>query len=127
MKLMNNEHLKEVANSVQNGIEMEEDLPSRNPDGKLPILDMEVWLDENNYVVYQHYEKPVASKQIMKEKSAQSSVCKRSVHVNEMMRRILDTSARLNWADHVAPVLTDYCVRMKLAGYDEHYRKKTLQ
>ena len=30
--------LKEVANSVQNGIEMEEDLPSRNPDGKLPIL-----------------------------------------------------------------------------------------
>ena len=63
----------------------------------------------------------------MKEKSAQSTVCKRSVHVNEMMRRILNTSARLNWADHVAPVLTDYCVRMKLAGYDQHYRKKNLQ
>jgi hypothetical protein len=106
---------------------MEKDLPSRNSDGKLPILDMKVWLDENNYAVYQHYEKPVSSKQIMKEQSAQISVCKRSVNVNEIMRRILNTSAMLELTDHAAPVLTDYCIRMKLAGYDGLDRKNTHQ
>ena len=106
---------------------MEEDIPSRNPDAKLAILDMKVWLDEDRCAVYQHYEKQVASKQILKAKSAQSSSCKRSVHVNEMMRRILNTSDRLDWETSVAPVLTDYCVRMRLAGYDEHYRKRTLE
>ena len=48
---------KEIANSVQEGIVMEEDFPSRNPDGKLAILDMKVWKDKNHFLVYQHYDK----------------------------------------------------------------------
>jgi hypothetical protein len=112
---------KEIANSVQEGIVMEEDFPSRNPDGKLAILDMKVWKDENHFLVYQHYEKPMASRQVLK------SECKRSVHVNEEVRRILNTSARLDWSDHVATVLTDYLVRMKHGGYNEIYRKRTLE
>ena len=43
--------LKEVANSVQVGIVMEEDFPSRNADGKLPILDMKVWMNNDNFAV----------------------------------------------------------------------------
>ena len=119
--------LKEVANSVQTGIVMEEDNPSRNQDCKLPILDMKVWLNVDSYAVYQHYEKPVSNRQVISIKSAQSSACKRSVHVNEVVRRILNTSARLEWSDYVAPALTDYMVRMRVAGYNELYRKKTLE
>ena len=118
---------KNIANSVQEGIIMEEDSPSRNQDGKLPILDMKVWIDRNFYVVYQHYEKPMANRQILHSQSAQSDKCKRSVHVNEVVRRILNTSAKLEWSDYVAPVLTDYCLRMKQAGYNEMYRKRTLE
>ena len=99
---------KNIANSVQEGIIMEEDSPSRNQDGKLPILDMKVWIDRNCYVVYQHYEKPMANRQILHSQSAQSDKCKRSVHVNEVVRRILNTSAKLEWSEYVAPVLTDY-------------------
>ena len=33
----------------------------------------------------------------------------------------------LKWSDSVAPILTDYMVRMKIAGYDENYRKRTLE
>ena len=40
--------LKEIANSVQKGIIMEEDIPSRSPNAKLAIIDMKVWLDEDN-------------------------------------------------------------------------------
>ena len=49
------------------------------------------------------------------------------VHVNKVLRRILNTSSRLDWSRHVAPVLTDYMGRMKEAGYDERYRKTTLE
>ena len=93
--------LKEIANSVQNGIVMELDHPNKNDDKKLPILDMKVWLDEDKFAVYEHYEKPVANRQVVQAKSALSSRCKQSVHVNEVVRRLLNTSA-------------DYMARMEL-------------
>ena len=40
--------LKDIANNVMPGIVMEEDFPSRNMDGKMPILDMKVWTDETD-------------------------------------------------------------------------------
>ena len=118
---------KEIANHVQDSIVMEEDYPGRNSDGKLPILDMKVWIDEKHFVVFQHFEKPMANRQILQSQSAQSDKCKRSVHVNELVRRILNTSARLDWSEFVAPILTDYCVRIRQAGYDEIYRKRTIE
>ena len=86
---------KEIANHVQDSIVMEEDYPGRNSDGKLPILDMKVWIDEEHFVVFQHFEKPMANRQILQSQSAQSDKCKRSVHVNELVRRILNTSVRI--------------------------------
>ena len=107
------------------GIEMETEYPSKNNDGKMAILDMAVWMDSNN-VLYQHYEKQVASKAVLNAQSAQSAACKRSVHTMELVRRMLNTSPKLDWGLHVAPVLTDYMHRMLLAGYGETYRKGIL-
>ena len=47
--------------------------------------------------------------------------------MNEMIRRILNTSSRLDWEEHTAPILTDYMVRMKKAEYSEKYRKIVLE
>ena len=47
--------------------------------------------------------------------------------MNEMIRRILNTSSRLDWEEHTAPILTDYMVRMKKAEYSEIYRKIVLE
>ena len=91
---------------------MEDDLPSRYPDSKLPILDMKVWLDDKGNARYTHYEKPTASKQIISIRSAHSRSCKRSVHVNELVRRMLNISPSLSWAEYMAPVLEDYMQRM---------------
>jgi hypothetical protein len=46
-------------------IVMEEDTPSRNADGKLAILDMKVWIGGEDHILYQHYEKDVASKDVL--------------------------------------------------------------
>ena len=42
------------------------------------------------------------------------------------MRRLLNSSAKLNWGTDVAPVLSEYMGRMKVAGFGEKYRKSVL-
>ena len=118
--------LQQVANNVQTGIEMESDYPSKNRSQKLAILDMEVWVDPENRIVYQHYEKQVASKNVLSAKSAQSSKCKRNVHVQEVVRRLVNTSTRIDW-ENITPVLSNYMKRMQIGGYNEGYRKTTLK
>ena len=91
----------------------------------MPILDMQVWV-EGDSVLYQHYEKQVANKAVLNAQSVQSSMCKRSVHTAEIVRRLLNTSTQLDWGLYVAPILTDYMHRMWQAGYGENYRKNIL-
>ena len=43
------------------------------------------------------------------------------------VRRILNTSSRLDWQETVAPILTDYMKRMMEGGYDERYRMSTIK
>ena len=66
---------------------MEEETPSSNPDGKLAILDMKVWMGGEDHILYQHYEKDVSSKEVLNANSAQSVGCKMSLHTQKLIRR----------------------------------------
>jgi hypothetical protein len=68
----------------------------------------------------------MASKQILCEQSAQSTFCKKSVHVRELVRRLLNTNRRLDWNSTTARILTEYMGRMLIGGYDERYRRSCL-
>ena len=65
---------------IPSGIEMEADYPGKNEDTRLPILDMQCWLNESGFAVYTHYGKPIATKQVISARSAHPDQCKRSVH-----------------------------------------------
>ena len=54
--------IKDIANSVHPMIQMEEDYPSNQSDGKLPILDLKCLIDSEMLVIFEHYENPTASK-----------------------------------------------------------------
>ena len=96
--------LTDIANNVLPGIMMEFDIPSRNTNNKMPILDMEVWMDSlTGDILFQHYEKPSSSHKIMHVNSAQSVSCRNSVHTQEILRRLLNSSPLLNWKTEVAP------------------------
>ena len=118
--------LLEIANSIEDGIEMELDTCENHEDHKLPILDMKVWIDSDGDAVYQHFEKPVSSKLVISSRSAHANSCKRSVHISELVRRMTNTSRKLDWNDHVAPILSEYMARMMKGGYSEDYRKHIL-
>ena len=119
--------LTDIANHVMPGIVMEFDVPSKNSDGKMPILDMKVWMEKDNgNIMFQHFEKPMASQKIMHAKSAQSISCKNSVHTQEIIRRLLNSCPQLDWKNDIAPVISNYMARMMDAGYPVKYRKDTL-
>ena len=119
--------LLEIANSILPCVIMEGDWPSKNADRKLPILDMKTWTDTQGTIKYQHYEKKVSRKTVMNANSAHSTACKRSVHTQEILRRLLNSSKSLDWKSQVTPVITEYMKRMKQAGYGEVYRKTVLK
>ena len=119
--------LLSVANSVMDCVQMEADWPSKNRDKKMPILEMKVWMNDGGMLLYQHYEKDVSSKTVLNAKSAHSAACKRGVHTQEVIRRLMNSSYRLDWEKETAPVITEYMRRMKVAGYPEKYRKEVLE
>ena len=119
--------LLDIANDVMECIQMEADWPTKNDDKRLPILDMKVWTGEEGDVMYTHYEKPVCSKTVLNSMSAHSSSCKRSVHIQEVLRRLLNCSKRLKWEDEAVPAVNEYMRRLKAAGYSERYRRNILK
>ena len=114
--------LNEIANTVMDGIKMERDVCSKHDSRKLPILDMQCWLDDNGELWHTHYEKPIASKLVIPERSAHSKSSMRNVHVNELVRRMVNCSRNLDWDEFVAPILSEYMRRMMSGGYSEDYR-----
>ena len=118
--------LLDIANEVMTGITMEADWPSKNSDKKLPILDMKVWMSDQGNVMFTHYEKPMSNRAVLHSKSAHPASCKRSVHTQEIIRRILNCSRELDWEKETAPVISDYMMRMRKAEYEESYRKSVL-
>ena len=56
---------RDIANTVlPRSVIMEEDVPSKHPSKKLPILDMETWVEDNN-IKFQFYRKPMSSRAVV--------------------------------------------------------------
>ena len=117
----------DIAQTIIEDIAVTMDLPSNHEDQCLPILDMACWLDSHGNLNYKHFEKKTASKLVIPNRSAHSASSKRAVHINELVRRMMNTSKRLDWNEFVAPVLTEYMRRMAKAGYPENYRRNILK
>ena len=68
-----------------------------------------------------------SSKLVISERSGHSAKCKRSVHISEITRRLYNTSQKLDWFQHVVPIITNYMERMMRAGYSQDYRMNCLR
>ena len=71
---------------------------------------------KDGWIIYSHYEKPMSCKSILNSKSAHPANCKKGVHTQELLRRILNCSQKLDWNKEIVPYLDDYMMRMKEAG-----------
>ena len=114
----------EIANAVDPDIEVEIDFPSKHPSKMLPILDMEMGMNENK-VQYMFYRKPMANKYTMMANSAVSERVKRSTMTNEALRRLLCCSPNLEEQKKVK-VMEDYAKLLKRSGYSERFRYEVI-
>ena len=85
----------DVANSLDDDIQMTFDCPSLNADGKMPVLDLKMWMDDKDgvkVVKYSFYEKPMAAKVTVLKESALSWRVKKMALSGEVCRRYLNCS-----------------------------------
>ena len=81
-------------------------------------------LDEG-IVRFQHYEKPMSSKQVLSAKYALPMRQKRNIHINECVRRLRNCDPDMSWEDRKL-FLQDYVVRLYHAAYSEWFRHEVI-
>ena len=116
--------MKAVANDLDPDIKMKIDTPSMNATGRLPVLDLEVWMSYDNGVArikHKFYEKPMASTYVIHKNSALSWSTKKNALVGEVRRRILNTSTDV--LEIEGPEMIDrFCYKMLKSGYNQWER-----
>ena len=117
--------LKTIANKITNCIQFTIDCPSLNQDGKVPVLDLAVSV-ENGQIVHDHYEKPCASKFVIPHSSAHSKKMKMAVLVEEGLRRLRNTSRGLDW-ERSRIVMEKWSQKLRRSGYPKTVRHQVIK
>ena len=116
--------LQAVANSIHPSIRMTIDYPSRYVEGKVPMLDVRMWIEmiEGVYLIlYEHYEKEMTTKAVIHASSAIPYKVKRTVLTQEVLRILLHCSNELTW-ETVLQHLNKFMRKMQYSGYDQTFR-----
>ena len=79
--------LESIANDIDDSIVMVMDVPSLHDNGRLPVLDIEVWMDDKSKCIYSFFSKPIANPFIILYDSAVPISIKRTTILQEGIRR----------------------------------------
>ena len=118
------ETIVEIANSINNNIQLTWDSPLQNNNGRMPVLDLAIWVDEiegRQVILHTFYKKKVASKFTMLKRSALSIKIKRNTLLQEALRRLGNISRELPW-DETVSHLSEYSNMLRISGYNQWER-----
>ena len=89
--------IQEVANSIHPMIKLTVETPCNFKDGKLPVLDIKVNINDNekNRIDFEFYEKPTQNCRVILASSALSFTKKRTILTQEGLRRLRNTKMEL--------------------------------
>ena len=116
--------LAEIANSIHSQIQVTIDSPERNPDMKMPVLDLKLWINSDSGIPqlrYTFFKKPVASPYTIMKRSAISERIKKATIFQEALRRLMNTSQELEWKEK-AKHLSDFSFCLRNSGYSSKER-----
>ena len=118
--------IKLIGNDVHPSIQLELDYPSKHQDGKLPILDLKVWMEtkeketEGRYkkasmIMYEFHSKSMDSKAVINARSALNWNTKKTVLTQEVLRILLNCS-RLLLRERAVENANEIVLRMQYLG-----------
>ena len=120
----------DIANSIDPSIKMEASVPSDFSNNKMPLLNSQVWIENDTIngpqIRYEHYEKSMASQLEIQNASATPDQIKRATLVQGGTTRLLNTSLELG-KDKQKEVLRNYMKKLQTSGYDLMYRLTILK
>ena len=121
--------ISRIADTIDHSIKSTYDYGSKYTDGRLPMLDLKLWIDKDHNgtwkVMHTHFMKKVSSKYLIHERSSHPSNMKFNVLVNEGLRICRNISVHLKW-DEYRHHLQEFVKRMKFSGYNQHMRARVL-
>lgn len=115
---------REVANTVMPMIQLVDDFQSKHECGRIPVLDLEVWVEENR-IHHTLYRKPMASKKVVSNRSALEKRVKHNILVEEGMRRQRHVS-KLEEEIEREKNKEEFLLDMREGGYPERYRNRVM-
>ena len=107
-------------------IQLTVDYPSNYDDGKMPILDMRVWMNQKREIEYIFYEKPMRSNLVIGKNSALPMMMKMKTLTQETFRRIHNTRESLR-EEYLPEILSKYSQKLKDSGYSEEDRLSIIE
>ena len=116
--------IQQVASHIHPSIKSTIDCPSRHADGKMPSLDVKMWIqeiDNEKKIVYEHYEKEMTTKAVIHAKSALPIQTKRTVLTQEVLRILLHCSKYVEW-EIVCSHINKFMKKMQFSGYSQPFR-----
>ena len=94
------------------------------PDQKLPTLDVNIWIREG-LIEYEFYEKPMGANIVLNSRTALSDQTKFSSLSQEVVRRLIHTSRRLEKSSRME-TLEKLCQKMTNSGHMPSYIKRVM-
>ena len=121
------EVVQKIANSINPMIKLTVDTPCNYDDGKLPVLDVKVDVneDKDNRIDFEFYEKPTKNPRVILASSALSHSQKRSILTQECLRRLRNTKVELG-PQVQNKHLNQFMLKLKNSGYGQKFRKEIL-
>ena len=117
--------LSQIADTLDPAIKTVFDVPSLHNNGKLPILDLNIWV-EGGQIRHQFYKKEIASKYLIHAKSALNNRTKRDTLFQEGLRRLRNTDMSTEPED-IKEMLGHFLNDMRLSGYGYKFRLDVIQ
>ena len=92
---------------------------------KVPVLDLQVYVEDNK-IIHEFYEKPVACKFVIPNSSAHSKSMNMSVLVEEGVRRMRNYSRGLEW-EKSRVAMTSWSRKLQRSGYPATVRHQVIK
>ena len=116
--------MTDIANSVIDMIKWEHDSVEQHDNGRLPVLDLLLHIDPEdraNPVKHRFYQKDIANKTVVQAESSMPTRMKFSTLVEDLCRRLRNTSPSLLEAEKAA-LVRKFDARMIKVNHSEKFR-----
>ena len=119
------EIIQQIANSINPMIKLTVETPCNFKDGKLPVLDVKVNVNEKeqNRIDFEFFDKPTKNPRVILADSALSFAKKRTILTQECLSRLRNTKVELG-PEIQAEYLNQFMLRLKNSGYNQKFRQE---